>query len=417
MAPVTLFGMGAIIGVGIYVIIGGAAGRAGNALWLSFLLSAVAAAFTGLTYARFAQLRPKNAPEYQYVDMAFGPLPGFLAEYLMLSAMIISAAAVALGFAAYLENLLGVPILVGALLIVIAAGVISYVGISESAAVAGILTLIQVLGLIVIIGLGSTYLGHVDLMEMPAGLAGVLGGASLIFFAYLGFEGIANYAEEMKNPVRDLPRAILLAIALSTILYVLTAVAAVSVVGSNALSESPAPLALVAEEALGENAGIALSYIAIVATANTTIVFQLNSSRALWQLGDMAILPRFLGRVSKRRRTPSVAALAVTLIAGAFALSGNVEQIAGYTNFAMLLSFIGVNAAALKVFRTKELPGGKGKALLLNTVVPVMGILTAAMLAISAGVEAAVLGTVLFLSGALIYWLMASYSRRKKSSG
>lgn len=285
LTPVTLFGMGAIIGVGIYVIIGGAAGRAGNALWLSFLLSAIAAAFTGLTYARFARLRPKNAPEYQYVDMAYGPLPGFLAEYLMLSAMIISAAAVALGFAAYLENLFGVPIIIGALLLIVAAGLFSYVGISESAAVAGILTLIQVLGLAVIIGIGSTYLGHVDLMEMPAGLAGVLGGASLIFFAYLGFEGIANYAEEMKNPVRDLPRAILLAIALTTILYVLTAVAAISVVGSQALSESPAPLALVAEDALGENAGIALSYIAIVATANTTIVFQLNSSRALWGLG------------------------------------------------------------------------------------------------------------------------------------
>ncbi len=84
LIPVTLLGVGAIIGVGIYVIIGAASGRAGNAVWLSFLLSAIAAAFTGLTYARFGQLRPKNAPEYQYVDMAFGHLPGFLAEWLML---------------------------------------------------------------------------------------------------------------------------------------------------------------------------------------------------------------------------------------------------------------------------------------------------------------------------------------------
>ena len=111
----TLIGIGVILGAGIYVLVGVAAKQAGNAVWLSLLMAAVVAGFTGLSYARLGKLRPKNAPEFQYLNMAFGRAPAFLAGWLVLWSTIISAAVVALGFAGYLDHLFGVPDLLGAI--------------------------------------------------------------------------------------------------------------------------------------------------------------------------------------------------------------------------------------------------------------------------------------------------------------
>jgi APA family basic amino acid/polyamine antiporter len=168
----TLMGIGVILGAGIYVIVGPAAGRAGNAIWAAFLLAAVIAALTGFSYARLGRLQPKNAPEYQYLNLAFGRTTGFLAGWMVLWSVIISAAAVALGFAGYLEHIFNIPVIAGAIGLILITSLIVFIGIKESVLVAGVLTGVEILGLIIIIAVGVPHFGEVNLMASPTDSTG-----------------------------------------------------------------------------------------------------------------------------------------------------------------------------------------------------------------------------------------------------
>lgn len=402
LTAATLTGLGVIVGSGIYVVIGLAAGRAGNLVWLAFLLAAAGASLTALSYARLARLRPKNAPEYQFVNMAFGHWPAFLAGWLILVAQIISASAVALGFAGYLHALLGLPHWPSAAGLLLLCMLVLYLGIGHSAAAAIVFTIVEVAGLCIIVAIGVPHLGDVNYFEAARGASGVFSAASLVFFAYIGFEGMANLAEEMKDPERNLPRAIILALVLSTAFYVLVAISAVSVLGWERLGESSAPLAAVAEEALGSNAGVILSVISLVATANTSLVLLLAGSRVLRALSCAGVLPRALSPLSPKRHTPWRAILVVGAFALLFAAFRSVQQVAEFTNLVTLLAFIGVNAAAIRIFRRAET--GLAKHLLLNRLVPVLGIGVSLWLAVNAGWRAAVFGAVVLAAGALLYW-------------
>jgi APA family basic amino acid/polyamine antiporter len=416
LATTTLLGIGVILGAGIYVIIGAAAGRAGNAVWASFLLAAAAATLTGLSYARLGRLRPKNAPEYQYLNLAFGRMPGFLAGWMVLWSVVISAAAVALGFAGYLQNLFNAPVLAGAIGLIVVASLIVFIGIRQSALAAGILTGVEILGLVLIIGIGAPYIGDVDLLEAPGGFQGVITAASLVFFAYLGFESMANLAEEMKNPGRDLPRAIILAILVSTMLYLLVALAAVSVVGWRELSDSSAPLATVAASALGTEANTTLTAIALASTANTVVLLLLAASRAMWAMSCAGVIPGFFCTIGEDRRTPWVAIAVVAVIASLFAAVRNIERVAEFTNFAVLLAFAGVNASAIKIFAA----GGKTSAFkhfLRNRLLPGAGLVTALLLAATTGWRAALLGLVLLVIGGLLYVVFGKLGRKQNQKG
>lgn len=146
LASATLSGLGVIIGAGIYVLVGIAAGQAGNAVWLSFLVAAFIAGLTALSYARLIRLRSKNAPEFQYVGMAFGQNLAFLAGWLVLWAAIISASAVAIGFAGYLSHLLNIPVVAGAIGLIIFCSIVIFLGISQSIALVTLLTITTFIG-------------------------------------------------------------------------------------------------------------------------------------------------------------------------------------------------------------------------------------------------------------------------------
>jgi len=407
----TLTGIGVILGSGIYVLVGVAAGEAGNAVWLSFLIAAAVAGLTGLSYARLSKLKPKDAPEFQFVGMAFKPSLAFLAGWMILWAVVISASAVALGFAGYLSYLLGTPVIPVAIGLVLASSIVVFLGIGESALLAGILTFIEVAGLVFIVAIGVPHFGEVNIMEMPMGVAGTIGAASLVFFAYLGFEGMANLSEEMKNPQRDLPRAILLALGISTLLYILVSLAAVSVLDWNTLSQSNAPLALVAAQVLGSNAGLTLTLVALFSTANTVLLLLLAASRAMWAMSCAGALPRVFCVIGEERRTPWLAIIVVGFFASLFTVFEDIRDVAEFTNFATLLAFAGVNAAALKIFNRESSLSGF-RRIFLDIIMPALGLVTAVLLAINTGWRAASFGGLLIAVGLLVYLVSGAILRR-----
>lgn len=215
LLEVTFYGVGIIIGAGIYALIGEAAGIAGNSVWLSFVVGAIIASFTGLSYAELATMFPKAAAEYVYVRRASGSRSlAFLIGWLLVFTGVVSAATVALGFSGYFQGLLG-PSLEqifpsglmkivnsGSIISLVLIAILSYInfrGIKESARFNIVLTSIEIFGLVLIIFLAFGSYGKVNYFYSPNGFKGVFSAAALIFFAYIGFEDIANIVEETKK--------------------------------------------------------------------------------------------------------------------------------------------------------------------------------------------------------------------------
>lgn len=413
LTSATLSGLGVIIGAGIYVLVGVAAGQAGNAVWLSFLLAAVVAGLTALSYARLSRLRAKNAPEFQYVGMAFGQKLAFIAGWLVLWAAIISASAVAIGFAGYLSHLLNLPIVVGSIGLLVLCSIIVFMGIGQSIALVTLLTVTTIAGLIVIVVSGIPHIGELAPFDGPFGISGVINSTALVFFAYVGFENIANLSEEMKNPQRDLPRAIILALAISSLLYILVSLSAVSVMGWENLSQSAAPLADVARMAFGTNLDLALSLVSLAATASTVLFLLLGASRATWSMANAGAFPRIFSIVEKKRRTPWLTIILIGIFAIAFAATGNLKEIAEFTNFAVLIAFAGVNASAIRIFY-KKTDIGRSRNLIQNILLPGSGIILSLFLAANTGWHAIIFGFLLIGIGFLVRIIITRFSRKTK---
>jgi APA family basic amino acid/polyamine antiporter len=243
---VTLSGIGIILGAGIYALLGEAAGMAGNAVWLAFAIAAVIAGLSALSYAELSSMYPRASAEYEYVSSAFGRRLAFVVGWLIIFSGILGAATVALGFAGYFSDLVGFPLLPSAVLIILLLTAILLSGIKETARVAIAMTLIEAGGIIMVILIGLPYIGQVDYLAMPQGVPGLLQASALVFFAYMGFEEIVKLSEETRNPERTIPLALMIALAVTIILYILVSLSAVSVVGWEQLAASRAPFADVA---------------------------------------------------------------------------------------------------------------------------------------------------------------------------
>jgi len=316
---VTLSGIGIILGAGIYALIGEAAGLAGNAVWISFALSALIAVLTGLSYAELASMFPKASAEYEYTKQAFGRYPAFIIGWMIIFSGVIGAATVALGFAGYFGVLSGLPLVPSALLLIALLSAVVFIGIKQSARVAIVFTAIEALGLVFIIIMGIPYLGSVNYLVMsPSGFSGIFQAAALIFFAFIGFEEMVKLSEEVKDPERNIPRGLILAISGSIILYIMVALSAVSVLGWERLSQSSAPFANIAFAALGKNASSIISVMALFATTNTVLLMLLASSRIIYGMAESGSLPKILATVHPKNHTPWIATLLAMALAMVF---------------------------------------------------------------------------------------------------
>ncbi len=396
----TLSGIGVILGAGVYALIGKAAGLSGNAAWMSFLIAALVAGFTGLSYAELSSLFPGAGAEYEYSRKAFGKGLAFLIGWLIFIGGFTSGATVALGFGGYFSALFGTPAILAAIGIIILVSAVILYGIRQSAWVAAVFTVVETVGLLIIIFIGAPHLGTVNYFEVPD-LGGLFEASALIFFAYLGFEGISRLSEEAKEPKKTIPRAILLSLLVTTILYVLVAVAAVSVMDWEVLGTSGAPLADVAAVAFGGNAFLIVSVIALFSTANTVLIFLLVASRIVYGMGKSGAFPSVFGRVHAGRRTPWVSILILTVLTIVFVLPGEIELAADLTNFAVFVTFMVINASLIKLRyrnhdrRAFRVPLNIGKV----PVPAVLGFATSLFLLVNLGMDSILYGIGLMAIG------------------
>jgi APA family basic amino acid/polyamine antiporter len=349
----TMGGVGIILGAGIYALVGVVAGKAGNAMWVSFLIAGAMAATIGLCYAEMASAFPRAAADYDYTRRAFGPRAAFVIGWLIVIGNLVAGATVALGFGAYVHVFVDVSPTLAAAAALVVATLVAFYGIKESVWVSILMTFVEVGGLVLVIAIGVPHLGDFDLLDVDHGLTGLFSGAALVMFAFIGFTEIATLAEEAEDASRVVPRAMLLALGVTTALYLLVAVAATSVLGAGALSESSAPLAAVAADAVGDRASDLVALIALFSTGNTVLLLMITASRLIYGMAAERALPRFLAWVHPQARTPARAIAVCLVVALGFALSGDIGLVAGAANFAIFIAF-GAVCLSLIVLRYSQ---------------------------------------------------------------
>lgn len=343
----TLYGVGIILGAGIYVLIGQGAAIVGDALWMSFIAAAFIALFSGMSYAELAGMFPRTAAEYVYTNRAFGKnWLSFLVQWVMMFSLMISATTVALGFGNYFSALFGGNASLIAALLISALSAISYMGIKESIRVSATAALLEIAGLLIVIAVSAPYIGNpsVNYFAAPSVLS-IFSATALIFFAYIGFEGLANMTEETKSASKVIPKALMLSIGITTLLYVLVSIAAVSVAGSGALASSSAPLATVTELALPGSSWL-LSAIALIATGSTVMALLIIGSRMFYGMAHNHSMPAVLGKTGKRK-TPYVAIATVMVLSIIPLLFGGLGTLALLTNMGIFIVYFFVNASLI----------------------------------------------------------------------
>ncbi len=353
---IVVYGVGLILGAGIYVLIGAAAGIAGNMVWLSFLSAAVVAGFTAISYAELSTVFPKSGAEFVFMKEAFGSeslawIIGFCAVIIGFS----TASAVAVGFARYLTFFVPANALLLAFGLIVVMSLINFWGIKESARFNLLATGIEVGGLLLIIVIGGYQIitGIIplpNLLEFPHGaqssihgLLPVISAGALIFFAYMGFEDIANIAEEAENPQKILPRAFLYSLIISTVIYVLVAVVAISVIPYQSLAAADQPLSLIMQTLIGGIAPNLIALVALFATANTVLITLIVGARMLYGMANDGSLPRLFARVHKKRQTPWPAIIVMAIVSMMFLFFKKIEVLASISDVGIFILFFMVN--------------------------------------------------------------------------
>ena len=353
---VLMFGVGGIVGAGIYAIIGQAAGLSGNMLWLSFIIAAVVALLTGLSYAEFVSRFPDSGGSFEYIKQGLGPKPAFFMSIFMAFTGIVAAAAIAISFADYLSRLINLPSWIIVIAIIALMAFFNIAGAKYSSYYNAFATIVTLAGLAVVIGVCIPELGTTDLTELSdRGWNGILAGGALIFFSYIGFEDLVKMAEETKNPRKNMPKGVLLSGLAVLVIYVLIAISAVSVLDWQSLAESNGPLAEVVEVKLGSIGATGLVVVALFATSKTILSNILGTSRLLYDVArdsDVGWMKKFT-TISGFGNVPNYAIIAIAVLAVGFGLIGNLKVVASISNIFIFIVFGMVNVALL-VFRYRN---------------------------------------------------------------
>ena len=352
---VVFYGVGVTIGAGIFALIGEVVKVAGDAAPMAFLLAGVIAGATAISYALLSGVYPRAGGEAVFVNIALGNTAAKLVGYGVTLTAIISSAVITLSFSGYLGDLLSVPgpVLVAGILIILAT--VASLGVRESVMFAAVITVLEAGTLIVIIFFGSSLLADPDVFSRAMALPDTINSLSLVlsaavisFFAYIGFEDIVNMAEETANPTRNMPRAIIITLVITLILYSLISLIAIALPNREALVNSSAPLATLYESVTGYS-GKPVSAMASIAMINGILVQIVMASRVIYGMTREGLAPGVLGVLDAKRQTPVRAILLVTVLIGLLALAVPLLQLAQATSLVTLTVFLLVNIALWRI--------------------------------------------------------------------
>jgi APA family basic amino acid/polyamine antiporter len=348
-----LYGLGTILGAGIYVLTGVVVAEAGEAAPIAFFLAALVAAPTAYSYSILSAKYPQSAGEAVYVDNGFKlrPLTQFVGV-LVVSVGMISAATMATGFVGYLNVFIDLPILIVIPVLVIALTGLAIYGVLESVLVAGLIAILEVVGLLLVVygGIAQGEMKSVAVFPTMdhASLIGVLTGAFLAFYAFIGFEDIVNMAEETINPERNVPMAILGSLGLAAILYFLVTYIAVASVPIDELANHPAPMAFIVETHGVFNMNV-MAVISMLAVVNGALVQIIMASRVIYGVARLRNEDHFFARVNEVTQTPTVATGVVGVGILALALTFDLRELATLTSVVTLAVFLLVNLSLCKI--------------------------------------------------------------------
>jgi APA family basic amino acid/polyamine antiporter len=421
-----VYGVGNVLGAGIYSLIGEVVGITGNLSWLAFIVASITGALTGLSYAELSAIYPKSAAEFVYTEEAFKKrILSFILGWIIIFSGILSAATVALAFGGYLSGLIGIPSIylniIFAILLVVILGVVNLIGIKTSTRTNIIFTLIEASGLIIIIIIGIPSFGTVDYFALPAAstFTAVFSSVALIFFAYIGFEDIANIAEEVKEPHKNLPKAIIYSIIITTVVYCLTAISIVSILDYNIIAASEAPLNEVATAVLGPIGGVIMSSIALFATANTVLIMLIVTSRMMYGMARDKALPKGLGKISSKFRTPIIAVILTTCFTIVPIIFGDISLVAHATVFGVLINFVLVNLSLIALRKTKpdmERPFKLKPNIKWVPIIALLGSIISFALLFTFSWVVIVIQLIIVLCGIVVFYAMKSKIETKSTS-
>jgi APA family basic amino acid/polyamine antiporter len=344
----TFYGVGTIVGAGIYTVIGAAAGQAGTDIWLSFIFAAIAAGVSAMSYAELSSTYPNAGAEFIFVRKAFPniDIPSFLTGWTIAFHSSATIAAVLLAFAGYFNTFFSVPSLLISYGVLLVLSVISITGIKKSSTANIIMVSIQLLGLFIfiVVGLFETGLPNAEVFKVES-FSGTLAATATLFFVYTGFEHMAALGSEVKNPGKTIPRAFLWTMVITTIIYLLISFTVLNIANPSELAEVDSPLSLAASN-LNSWLPVVLAVAALFATANAAFSGIISISRLLFGMASVGELPKFMTKTNAQK-VPWVATLVVMAAVAAFLLLGDIKIVAGMSSLGALLVFVAVNVSLI----------------------------------------------------------------------
>lgn len=413
LGHVTASGVAVIIGAGIYVLLGPAAADAGGLVWLSFVVAAGLCALTAFSYMELSSMYPRAGSEHEFTRHAFPPVVSFSAGWAMTTGLIVATASVALGFARYTGEFVDLGSRTTAWAVIVVMALVSATGMAKAAWVVIAMGSVEIGSLVVVAVVGLPDIGRHSLVE-GGSIAGVAAAAGLIFFAFIGFDEVITLAEETRDPVRNIPRALFFALLISTFLYVAVAAVSVGVLGADELARAERPLASVMEVAVGGSWRSPMSIAALLSTASTVLLLLTASARMVYGMASTGALPRALARV-EGRRVPGPALLLVGVSASFLVLLEDFALLAAATDALVYFIFVLVNLTVIVLrFRRPDHPrpyrvrgSVRGVA-----VVPVLGIVVTLAVALRLDADAGALAVGILAAG-VVMWLALRGSGRE----
>lgn len=395
-------GLGAIVGAGLFVVTGVAAGVAGPAFVLGLALASVPAICNALSSAQLAANYPQVGGTYEYGYRVLHPWFGFAAGWVFLASKLLAGGAVATGFASYLANLIpGLPLRPTAAVAVVLLTAVNYVGIKKSGRLNTMIVAITVatLAYFLVAGLPSFDLANLQPFA-PGGIGGVLQSAALLFFAYTGYARLATLAEEVDAPRTTIPRAISVALGLATMLYLAVSIVAVGAVGAAALAATASPLERAARAFALPGVVTAVGIGAVTAMLGVLLSQLLGISRMFYAMARRRDLPGLLDHVHPRYQVPDRGILLTGAIIFLLTLIGDVPRFVAGASFTILLYYSITNIAALRMPAAQKL---------YPDWVAALGLASCLLLAASLPLQTIVAGSTLLVVGVVLRIVFRRY--------